>query len=162
MAVQLTGGAVSPLATVQPVAAPAAQVPSQPATAIAARNDAAPKGKGKRSKASGATSAKGKGKPAATKGKEGAPRRYLPIGQYGPNSVVTVLVANPKRGASKLRFAKYGKPGTKLTVEKALKAGIWALDLSWDLAHGFITIANPAKASKPKPAAPAPAVTKAA
>ena len=74
--------------------------------------------------------------------------------------IITLLVDhNPKRvgSASHGRFENYED---EMTVEAALKAGVTAGDLAWDVAHGFVKIAeeydeNAEKKSKapPKPKA---------
>lgn len=137
-----SNGAPSSLAS-KPANEPA-QVPSQSAAAIAAKQAAR---NTPRKAKQAAQARKASAKPTKP--------RYAPTSTYGGNAVITVLCANPKRGASFARFAKYGKPGSKLSVETALKRGVWRADLSWDLAHGFIAIKNAAKAARVPKAAKA-------
>lgn len=73
--------------------------------------------------------------------------------RYSEAAVITLQAeANPKRAASALRFAQYGKAkGDTTTVKAYLDACQalqpdepryrWRADLDWDLKRGFITIA---------------------
>lgn len=55
----------------------------------------------------------------------------------GKQSVITVVVENPKRGAAAGRFDSYVNGGT---VAESLAAGVRSDDIRWDAARGFITI----------------------
>lgn len=84
-----------------------------------------------------------------------APKAAAPAGRkaatYPETATVTVVKANPKRGASAKRYDLYGGVGATITVKAYLDAckaaapdeerGRWRSDLAWDVARGFITIA---------------------
>lgn len=73
--------------------------------------------------------------------------------RYNEAATITLVAeANPKRAASALRFAQYGKAkGDTTTVKAYLDACQalqpdepryrWRADLDWDVKRGFITIA---------------------
>lgn len=66
---------------------------------------------------------------------------------------------NPKKAGSKgaERFALYVDG---MTVDAALKAGIWAADISWDVNKGFVVVSGGTpKATKAPKAAAEPAST---
>jgi hypothetical protein len=105
-------------------------------------------------------SPKGKGKsvPSLPAGKPAPSDKKPAIGKskYGPDKVITLLVDyNPKRPSSE-SFKRFEKYEDEMTVAQALKAGIWAGDLNWDVDHGFVKIADDfdddvEKKSKPEP-----------
>jgi hypothetical protein len=76
-----------------------------------------------------------------------------------PNAIITNVVANPKRGVSRLRFACYKNGQTVAQYQKAVAALVKAgkvpknyalADIKWDTARGFITLGapKPAKGAK--------------
>ena len=67
-----------------------------------------------------------------------------PAPDYSDDSVITVLVANPKRPstASWDRFSLY-KDG--LTVGEFLSKGGRRADIAWDVKHEYISVKKPAK-----------------
>jgi len=74
--------------------------------------------------------------PAVTK------ERKIGMRKFKDDQIITLLVNyNPKRkgSASAQRFEAYED---EMTVAGALKAGITSGDLSWDVEHGFIKIAD--------------------
>lgn len=76
--------------------------------------------------------------------------------KFPANHIITLLVAyNPKRkgSASHTRFENYED---EMTVEGALKAGLTAGDLAWDVAHGHIEIGESFNEDAVKKEAPAP------
>lgn len=73
--------------------------------------------------------------------------RTAPKVHTDDSKIVRMLVtSNPKKGASRYRFALYmdGK-----TVSENLKAGLWRGDIAWDLKHNFIKLEEPAPAEQP-------------
>ena len=67
-----------------------------------------------------------------------------PAPDYSDDSVITVLVANPKRPntASYDRFALYT---VGITVGEFIAKGGRRADLAWDAKHAFISVDKPAK-----------------
>ncbi len=71
---------------------------------------------------------------AATGGKRG------PAPKFADTAKITVLVANPKRPGS-ASFARFAKYQNEMTVAEFLAAGGKREDLTWDIAHAFISVA---------------------
>jgi hypothetical protein len=73
--------------------------------------------------------------------------KYAPASAVVPDHVVRLCVnENPKMigSACRKRFDLY-RDG--MTVDDAMKAGVWRQDIQWDLAHGFIRLEDPAQPS---------------
>jgi len=82
--------------------------------------------------------------------------KKIGIRKFKDEQVVTLLVDyNPKRAgsASNLRFENYEDGAT---VADTLKAGVTSGDLSWDVEHGLIKIADEYDDAAEKKSKPAP------